>query len=520
MNNKEIRAKSNEILNSIGHYTLSKFLLIKLYEKYGGLLALDSSILFSELETQERYFAGKNELTKEGFFFTTQQFLKDKTTLSPSKQRKALTVLEEENLVITKKQRTNTTMSTKYYRINHAEILSWNSQNNNSQCAESENQENNTKNKKCKSEEFEHYNVKNVNTNNKRLNNNILSKDNINNTSSEVVDDSIKKKNLIENKLITYYNELPNVRKHKNIESKIYDNINRSIKRLKKGTFGNFIRKQHMDVLDEAWFKKNNLNQWMDHKFTEEEIKSMMNSVNLYFNKDYAPNSEKKGLDIMFFNPQTGKSLALWLFQKPPVKKSGMVTTQYPQITKIYAKKAFSDLCFSAKEQREFIIAVNRFVKTIEEMKAVFKSYNYQTFYMDGFYQRHAEWIRDKVKTTASPSHILSTTNGFWSSFKVYFRKETGVNLEPTERELNNSKSFVQNERSERKQIKRAEERVKRRAFAEEAGINVKNTELDPRLDSWETAEIAKLFQENGRRDLTPFFPDKEDEDDDGVKVS
>lgn len=81
------------------------------------------------------------------------------------------------------------------------------------------------------------------------------------------------------NDLITYYNSLPNIQKHTKSTSKVYKKIDRYIKRLKNGTFGRYLLSSHSDVFDFDWHSKNHITKWLDHKFSNEEIKKCLTTL-------------------------------------------------------------------------------------------------------------------------------------------------------------------------------------------------------------------------------------------------
>lgn len=63
------------------------------------LVGLEEAILIGELASEYDYWQKNNGLTEDGYFFSTQENIEDKTTLSPYQQRKAFNKLKELNLV-------------------------------------------------------------------------------------------------------------------------------------------------------------------------------------------------------------------------------------------------------------------------------------------------------------------------------------------------------------------------------------------------------------------------------------
>ena len=57
-------------------------------------LGLHSAVLLGELANEYLYFSNRNELTEDGFFYSTVKNVKERTGLSDSQQRSALTAME------------------------------------------------------------------------------------------------------------------------------------------------------------------------------------------------------------------------------------------------------------------------------------------------------------------------------------------------------------------------------------------------------------------------------------------
>lgn len=86
--------KSYAILSQNNFWTISKPIT--------KIVGVETSLLLSDLVTKHEYFNKRKELDKEGYFFNTADNIQDDTTLSPHKQRKAITLLKEFGLIETK----------------------------------------------------------------------------------------------------------------------------------------------------------------------------------------------------------------------------------------------------------------------------------------------------------------------------------------------------------------------------------------------------------------------------------
>jgi len=85
-----------ELLRSDGSITLNKALIHS--------IGLNEAILYCELISRFNYFAERNQLTDDGYFFNTINDLQAGTSLSVKQQRKALNRLEDINLISTRLQ--------------------------------------------------------------------------------------------------------------------------------------------------------------------------------------------------------------------------------------------------------------------------------------------------------------------------------------------------------------------------------------------------------------------------------
>lgn len=100
----------SELLGSGGYIVVNKALAktVGLYE----------AIVYAELLAKDKYFAGKNMLEDDGFFFNTADDMTKDTTLSEKQIRSAVSSLEKLELIETD---VRNVPARKYYKINKSE---------------------------------------------------------------------------------------------------------------------------------------------------------------------------------------------------------------------------------------------------------------------------------------------------------------------------------------------------------------------------------------------------------------
>jgi len=83
-------------------------------------LGLETAIILSDLISKEDYFKLKGELDEEGYFFNTQSNLEIDLGLSPHKQRNAIELLKEKDLISVKLAGSP---ARNFYKINKIQLL-------------------------------------------------------------------------------------------------------------------------------------------------------------------------------------------------------------------------------------------------------------------------------------------------------------------------------------------------------------------------------------------------------------
>ena len=349
--------------------------------------------------------------------------------------------------------------------------------------------------------------------------NNNISKD-IYTLPEEVVVETKKEYNLKNKDLIEYYNELPNVQKHKIPKSgkisKVLERIDRYLINLKAGTFSKKIKSQQ--TYNKKWHTLKKLDILMKKKFTDDEIKEMLNNINNYFDPKSLKSGDKKGLDVMLFNPTdtSGKSLALWLYKYPPTVKNIIIADKYPKITSAYRKIAFMDYSWSDTMQKDLVMACNRVGDFLASQQSLLRAHSYPQMEIGAIPTIHAKWIRDSVGGSYAISSLLKMDmeNGFFKNFVQHFKKVHGFNLMPNEKELLSSKGTKKYESKMNRAESRAKERERLRAVLFEQDIETIGSRLDMRIDFMADEDIESMFGEQDILDLTAYNPPEEEYDD------
>lgn len=278
MNSKEL---SRSILKTDSFLSINKKIL-----KQIGIIP---TILLTDLISKEEYFYKKNQTTKDGFFYNTMENIEEDTTLSPKQQRRALSILEEFNLIKTKliaKTPQKNYKPIKHFKLNYDEIISLLSKDSNV-----------TKS-----------NIDNVTKGHPNNNNSInksFNKLKDKGFSKNPIDSKKRKQPKINNftlRMIGIWNQCPNTStKHKtNVPTKLILSIQKHLTALRSGTFND-----HVDLSTD--FKKRNYitNEYLNKKYTKKEISNILKNSLLHYKEGYWPENKNKlpqSLDKLFYN--------------------------------------------------------------------------------------------------------------------------------------------------------------------------------------------------------------------------
>lgn len=131
------------------------------------------------------------------------------------------------------------------------------------------------------------------------------------------------------NSFITFWNNLPNVRKHKSTKTKTYCKASKFLTDLQNGNFQKRVR------IDRQWLRKHKLPRDLaSKKFTCKEIKRALTNLSLLFKEGYWPENKKtipQDLPTLIYNPKTQVSFFLMFYKKKP--ELLQVKDPFPEIT-------------------------------------------------------------------------------------------------------------------------------------------------------------------------------------------
>jgi len=238
-------------------------------------------------------------------------------------------------------------------------------------------------------------------------------------------------KNLIKIDEITmFWNKLSNTRKHKD-SSKIHKRINKLLNDLRKGNF----YKYHFD---ENFLNKNKITKKdLKIKWTDENIKIILEKINLIYENKYWPYDKTKltkDLDIIIYNKISQKSFFLMYMNNTP-KLLNADKKQKPKNIIIYDKYkklfAINDQKF-VKMFNEFYTKVQIIFSDIEPCyrHRSFSSYLGSSRRQEVFFDIHIEWL--KKQSQLFPGLMKGRP---WQDFKNHIKKEYDFILEPNEGE-------------------------------------------------------------------------------------
>lgn len=160
-----------KLIASDGFLTVNKYIMT--------IFGLDAAVLLAELASKQVYYEDKNALDESGMFYQTVEQIQKNTTLSQFKQGNACATLEKAGVVRTKKKGIP---PMKYYYVDGDKLLALFNQHSSKNLTNVDENSLPTSSKK-------------FNTNNKRDNNNLKQKKDINNiVSSSSLSEPVKEK--------------------------------------------------------------------------------------------------------------------------------------------------------------------------------------------------------------------------------------------------------------------------------------------------------------------------------------
>lgn len=360
------------------------------------LVGNDAAILFSDLVSKEAYFRSKNQLVEGKWFFNTQENIEQDTNLSPYKQRECIKTLKDYGFIQTKYMGLPKKL---YFQINHSAVIKkFNdlSLKNLTTCSK--------KIKPLDVKNFNHYINNNNKLNNNKLNNNKedISKDMYIGNPKGLPMSSVSvqankpkfrrtapkqgemRRKLHEkfmslptasntnrqhkpNPYIEYWNSLPNTRKHKRPNSKVYQEAVKLLRQLEKGEFGVKNR------IDRDWLAKHNIpDKWLTHSYSEAEIKKTLEHISRLLTPGYWPEDKtvfrSMSLAAFLYNANLSRSWFLKVFVHPP--KPLAETVRNPELIELvreYVQWCGNELDASDRAVEANMVCLSKLYKALPE---------------------------------------------------------------------------------------------------------------------------------------------------------
>lgn len=396
--------------------TLSQEAFWSVNKKIALLFGIESALILSDLISKEKYFEDRNQLQPDGSFFNDQESIEKDTTLSPHKQRKALKLLSEYNLIEIEKKGIP---AKNYYKLNHSiitEILVTKEINLQS-----------LKNLTTGSESFKFINNKNKDNKNKEINKRFSEE----NTSSQ---------ELKINPLIEFWNSITLMTKYKSLKTKTYEETLKMIKRLKNGTFNKYHK------IDKDFIQRNKIDlKLLNKKWTDEEIKEgMLNLVKMQIEGYWPEDKTKfpKDFKTLLYNYRSGTSFFMMAVATPPKPLNNSVRS-IPENIEVYSlfENYFSEFTSNSRKKEKLIINVNSFTEEAQNiLKEVSEYYSHTSFsrFLGTpnkpvlFAKLFLDFIKGRNKKALGYIHPDSLT---FSSFISEVQKVHGYILKPSTHE-------------------------------------------------------------------------------------
>lgn len=406
-------------------------------KKLVRMLGLKPTLLLSDLLSKDRYFFREKKLTEDGFFYAEQKNIEKDTTLTPHEQRKCLNILKEYDLIATERRIREHGISN-YFKLNHDNIINYLKK-------EEEGGVVKKVNEGC---------LKNLasNSNNKLINNNVLSKDNTK-ASGEALDlcseENIPvKENKIppteNNKaedmppvpatpcdLVEYWNSKKNLRTHK-IGTKTYERSRKLFSLLKGGSFG------RRYAISEEYRKFNNIStDDLYHKWVDDEIKEVIDVFDLMSDPEYGQeyrDKYPKSCDSFIYNPMTYTSffMAVAKSSKNPQKKVEEILDQ--EAYSMYKGTFFRQKTLNSIEEAELIRGVNFVVRRQREYhEKIGKYFTPTQFRGKNFYRTHINFLIERYFDKNVFDLTKIGAQNIWKKYIIWVKQARGreCDLEP-----------------------------------------------------------------------------------------
>jgi len=355
------------------------------------ILGFDTALWIADVFSKFEYFADKDALDEEGFFFNTQKNIKEDTGLSEDKQTIIIKNLVEKGILEVKKKGLPARNYYKFDILRLSEIIGEEQleidnqppQNQGNQSSQNTGTSKGAspglinKNKGNKNKEIISFSKEKDNT----MSDDIGST--ISNSSSDNIILRRRKVSLQEKpkriplgiqQIITVWNT-SSLRKHNNPETKTYTSCINSIRKLMKGEF---------------FYENTVTNGYQDRKFTKEEIiQAIHNFASAALNPDYEPMGSYKDylkklsfLDFLYNPHSNERSQFIKYLDHPPKLCIDSITIskdEHPEYTKVLKERFSKEVKggigkFNGREQAKFIRASSKIHLFFEANKKLIMS--------------------------------------------------------------------------------------------------------------------------------------------------
>lgn len=401
-------------------------------------IGVNASLFLSDLLWKEKYFQGKGKLDGDGYFFNTEDDRMLSTSLSRKQQRKVIHLLESKDLIKTKKKGTPPKI---FFKINHSAIADI----------------------MLHAESFQLLPKGTIECSQKE---HILSINKLSTSPNGEVSacqkqaiDSLfsdrRKKQIIEKKkkykkaykLIKYWNSFPNVRRHNEESSKVYEETARALTMLMEGSL---FKKNSLRT---DFITKCSINQsFLKKKWVSNRIRKTMDRLSDYHKPGYWPGVNPNGDSLrekkipllrLLYNADRGTSIFLWVASVAPEAVGNKTKNLYPKLVDKYKRILESN---TRRQETVLIRNVNAIVKYQRRIvKSVSSLYGHSSFGTwfgtesdpEPFINTHTNWLKNKYSGMEGklPIKFIDTESTSFRNFVSDMKIKRNFILEPSAKE-------------------------------------------------------------------------------------
>lgn len=252
------------------------------------------------------------------------------------------------------------------------------------------------------------------------------------------------------NSLIEYWNSLPGVRKHKNPNSKIYQQAVSMIRKLKRGTMFEGVHFNSQWLKD----KKIELGTCVLSFSDSEEIKQVFKNLSLMYQPGYWPEDKSwlKGLNLcdLIYNPRARNSWFLAVVGKPPKQLSDALAQYhqgkdpYPRITADVKEFLGKNGNLGDRDMIQLLRGIGQLVKFHEGLPRGGSLFEYGDFALfcnipKKFIEHYIEWLNEN-KLHKYGMRLFSTGTVFKTYLDQRWNEDSTPLYEPLSQYLSKDK--------------------------------------------------------------------------------